>query len=431
MGLRLRSSGRDADDVASQNPVAEDPDVGSDTDSEDDSLDEKENKEKSKRPPDNDFAQQRLKAFNPVLTAKIVIPLLLGIAVVFAPLGAAMWYASHKIQDFTVNYTHCETMASSSHWLAVPSEYIKSHFRGFDADTMKAQWKLSSDESQMFDDEKKVCQLQFDIPRDVKAPIYMFYGLKNFYANHRRYVNSFSEFQLEGNPSSVDVIKNTAGQNCEPLSVNSEGKRYYPCGLIANSMFNDTFTETLKAVNGTDDDYKMTEKGIAWKTDKERFKKTKYKPSDVVPPPNWYKRFPNGYNETNMPDISKWYQFQNWMHPSALPLFYKLALRNDHDTLKKGVYQLNIGLHFPVLPYKGDKYVYFSQRSVIGGKNDFLGISWMVGGVICFLLGLVLLVINSVKPRKTGDISLLSWNRELDAQSQNYDASDHLPAEKE
>ena len=45
-------------------------------------------------------------------------------------------------------------------------------------------------------------------------------------------------------------------------------------------------------------------------------------------------------------------------------------------------------------------------------KERLLGISWMVGGGICFILGLALLVINFVKPRKTGDVNLLSWNQE-------------------
>lgn len=179
-------------------------------------------------------------------------------------------------------------------------------------------------------------------------------------------------------------------------------------------MFNDTFTEAFEAVNGTSSDNTLvlTDKGIAWSTDKNRFKKTQYNYTEVVPPPNWYKKFPNGYNETNIPDISTWYQFQNWMRPSALATFNKLALRNDTGSLERGIYQINVGLHFPVLPYKGKKYLYITQRSVIGGKNDFLGISWMVGGGVCFILGLALLVINFVKPRKTGDVNLLSWNQE-------------------
>ena len=54
---------------------------------------------------------KRLKAINPVLTAKTVIPLLVAIAIVFVPLGAAMWYASHKIEDITIDYSHAKILA--------------------------------------------------------------------------------------------------------------------------------------------------------------------------------------------------------------------------------------------------------------------------------------------------------------------------------
>ncbi|KGR12272.1 hypothetical protein MG5_01915 [Candida albicans P57072] len=373
-------------------------------------------KEKSRRPKENSFTQQRLKAINPVLTAKTVIPLLVAIAIVFVPLGAAMWYASHKIEDITIDYSQCQNLARFDYWSEIPDNFTTYNFRNIDTNSEskpKFSWKLTNDTSQQFDDEKLVCQVQFEVVEKMKGPIYLYYRLHNFYANHRRYVKSFSEDQLNGKPATLNTIKNTVGQNCQPLS-DVNGKRIYPCGLIANSLFNDTFTEAFEAVNGTSSDNTLvlTDKGIAWSTDKNRFKKTQYNYTEVVPPPNWYKKFPNGYNETNIPDISTWYQFQNWMRPSALATFNKLALRNDTGSLERGIYQINVGLHFPVLPYKGKKYLYITQRSVIGGKNDFLGISWMVGGGVCFILGLALLVINFVKPRKTGDVNLLSWNQE-------------------
>ncbi|KAF6063468.1 LEM3 (ligand-effect modulator 3) / CDC50 family protein [Candida albicans] len=233
-------------------------------------------KEKSRRPKENSFTQQRLKAINPVLTAKTVIPLLVAIAIVFVPLGAAMWYASHKIEDITIDYSQCQNLA-----------------RNIDTNSEskpKFSWKL---------------QMTHRNNLMMKSPIYLYYRLHNFYANHRRYVKSFSEDQLNGKPATLNTIKNTVGQNCQPLS-DVNGKRIYPCGLIANSLFNDTFTEAFEAVNGTSSDNTLvlTDKGIAWSTDKNRFKKTQYNYTEVVPPPNWYKKFPNGYNETNIPDIS-------------------------------------------------------------------------------------------------------------------------------
>ncbi|CAI5756520.1 unnamed protein product [Candida verbasci] len=380
--------------------------------SEDEPLNDK--KEKSRKPSDNAFRQQRLKAYNPVLTAKTVIPLLIAIAIVFVPLGAAMWYASDKIEDITIDYSRCTALATSDYWQPIPDNFTAFNFRKkFDGFQPDFRWRIGKDDSQLFDEDQFVCQIQFQVLERMKGPIYVYYRLENFYANHRRYVKSFSEDQLNGKAASLSDIKDTVGQNCEPLS-QRDGKRIYPCGLIANSLFNDTFSERLEAVNGTSSNntVELTKEGIAWATDKNRFKKTKYNYTEVVPPPNWYKKYPNGYNETNMPDISTWYDFQNWMRPAALSTFNKLVLRNDSASLEPGWYQMNIGMHFPVLRYGGKKYLYISQRSVIGGKNDFLGISWMVGGGICFILGLALLVINFVKPRKTGDVNLLSWNQE-------------------
>lgn len=380
----------------------------SDSDASDSEIDVPPPKPKSRKPGNNAFRQQRLKAFSPVFTASNVIPILLAIAIVFVPLGAAMYYASSRVQDLAINYAHCENLANEDTWTEIPEQYLDYHLKD---DYDRPVWRLTTDETQQFEDQSRVCQIQFNVPRELKGPIYFFYRLEEFYANHRRYVKSFSEDQITGKAASEDVVNNTVGQNCRPMSMH-EGKIIYPCGLIANSFFNDTFTSTLTGVNGTSQDYSMTNRGIAWNSDKDRFKKTEYKPEDVVPPPNWYKSFPNGYTEENMPDLSTWEEFHNWMHPAGLPTFNRLVLRNDNDPLPAGTYQVSIGLHFPVLPFNGGKYIYISQRSAMGGKNSFFGISWIVGGGICFILSIFLLIVNFIKPRKAGDVNLLSWNQE-------------------
>lgn len=389
---------------------------GSDAESDlDDTVPEK--KEKSKRPPENNFSQQRLKAVNPVFTARSVIPLLLLLGVFLVPLGAAMWLASNRIEDILIEYTHCETTASRNHWTPIPQEYLQYHLKD-NATIGNAQWMLATDESQAYEDEKNVCRIQFEIPHRIKGPLYLFYRLKNFHQNHRRYVKSFSEDQLNGKAASVADIKDTVGLNCEPLSLDENGKRIYPCGLIANSLFNDTFSSTLEAVNGTSTSYAMTNDGIAWSTNKNRYQKTQYSHEDIVPPPNWAKKFPNGYNATNVPDILTWAEFQNWMYTSAFADFHKLALKNDNDAIEQGTYEISVGLHFPVLPYDGHKYIFLSQRSALGGKNFFLGYVWIVSGGVCILLGLALLVVNVLLPRRAGDVNLLSWNREAIARDE-------------
>ena len=51
--------------------------------------------------------------------------------------------------------------------------------------------------------------LTIDIPKDMDAPIYVYYKLDNFYQNHRRYVKSRSDIQLRGKSGSTET--------CEPL----------------------------------------------------------------------------------------------------------------------------------------------------------------------------------------------------------------------
>lgn len=42
----------------------------------------------------------------------------------------------------------------------------------------------------------------------------MYYGLSNFYQNHRRYVKSRDDSQLNGDPSALLVSKNDNIQKC-------------------------------------------------------------------------------------------------------------------------------------------------------------------------------------------------------------------------
>lgn len=70
-----------------------------------------------------------------------------------------------------------------------------------------------------------------------KAPVYLYYGLKNFYQNHRRYVKSRDDSQLLGNSI---VSQSSLNTECAPYDSNGT-YIYAPCGAIANSLFNGIF----------------------------------------------------------------------------------------------------------------------------------------------------------------------------------------------
>jgi len=194
------------------------------------------------------------------------------------------------------------------------------------------------------------CTLQFSIPEDMNPPVFFYYRLTNFYQNHRRYVKSFQSDQLKGVAVDNNTISNSA---CDPIKTDpSTGKPYYPCGLIANSVFNDTFYDPvlLNVALGSGGSQNINEtyvmnstSGISWDSDSALYGITSYKPGDIIPPPNWQVRYPNNYTDANPPpNLELDEAFQVWMRTAGLPTFSKLARRNDSYPMKSGTYLLQV-----------------------------------------------------------------------------------------
>lgn len=226
--------------------------------------------------------------------------------------------------------------------------------------------------------------------------------------------------QLSGKGGSISTLNSNGG--CKPL-VSIGNQSIYPCGLIANSVFNDTFASPVllnpaNSFSTTNVTYNFSSTGIAWPGEAKKYVSNPighgYNSLDeIVPPPNWAKQFPNGYTSDNQPpDLATNEHFQNWMRTAGLPTFSKLWGRNDDDTMKQGRYSITIGLNFPVQPYKGTKSIVISTVSWIGGKNPFLGWAYVAVAALFMFLAVAGTVRHMIKPRRLGDMSLLSWNRQ-------------------
>lgn len=192
-----------------------------------------------------------------------------------------------------------------------------------------------------------VCHVQFYVPDALQPPVLLYYQLTNFYQNHRRYVKSFDQSQLAGQALDASAIN---GSDCSPLTgeLNEDGVwlPYYPCGLIANSQFNDTFQQPVLLNSAADatlnTTYHMIPNGTAWSSDARLYQETAYNYGDVLPPPNWRVQYP-AYNSTfPFPDLKTADAFQVWMRTAGLPTFSKLAMRNDNETMQIGRYEIQV-----------------------------------------------------------------------------------------
>ncbi len=310
------------------------------------------------KPEDTDFRQQRLRAWQPLLTPKWVISSFLIVGLVFLPIGIAILVTSGDVVELEQRYDHLGANSCEK------------------------------------------CPISFtvEIQEDMKSPVYFYYKLTNFYQNHRRYVKSRSDEQLSGEGSDTST--------CDPLERN-EGKILYPCGLVASSHFNDVFNMTItRASGGPDTTLALNEKGIAWETDVKTKFKDQYKFGTPFPSDRLTRKNPR--DGTDLPYLDDEH-FIVWMRTAGLPTFKKLYAKIETDLKKKDLVHITVDSNFEVHGFDGTKSVVFSTAGWLGGKNMFLGNAYVIVGAICIFLGLAFLAKQVISPRTLGDMKYFKW----------------------
>jgi len=226
----------------------------------------------------------------------------------------------------------------------------------------------------------------------MSPPIKVDFVIDPFFQNHPSYLESFSFSELTGSVGDVQPSK-----HCKLGSeVNASGFRLFPCGLQANSLFNDTFTlrdgKTGELLHlGTD--------GIAWQSDLRRFENPQGYPHRLHDFSWLFQRFP-----TVIPKLGvRAEALAVWLRPAATPRVQKpyaiLA-----DGLRAGqTIDIHIDANFPVSTIDAKKLLLLTTSGPLGGVSDLFGRFLLAAGSICWLAALLVLAIRLFCGRQLGE----------------------------
>ncbi|KAK1592364.1 hypothetical protein Q3G72_023721 [Acer saccharum] len=262
------------------------------------------------------FTQQRLPACKPVLTPAWVITTFLFIGAIFIPIGLVTLRASRSVVEIVERYD---------------IECVPEVFRG-----NKVSYIKDSSIS-------KNCTQYLKVDKYMKAPIYIYYQLDNYYQNHRRYVKSRSDKQL------FQGLKYNDTSSCQPEKLNN-GLPIVPCGLIAWSLFNDTYS------------------------------------------------FTRGTRKLMIHVFLDQEDLIVWMRTAALPNFRKLYGRIEEDLDAGDVVVVHLMNNYNTYSFSGKKKLVLSTSGWLGGKNDFLGAAYVFVGSSSIVISIVFMLLHVKNP---------------------------------
>ena len=276
---------------------------------------------------DSRFKQQRLPAWRPVPTIMSIVIVFLAFGIVFIILGIVLLAYSTKVKSYEIDYTECDL---------------------------------------------DICKKNITLNKDIDKPVFVYYQLDGFYQNSRRYLKSKNIDQLRGKTESTE--------DCEPAETNDEmelntsvaidgtklvgSNKAIPCGLMAKTFFNDTYTFSIN-----NESIVVDSSDIAFDKDKDLYSKNGY------PSKQWL----------NLTDQ----HFIVWMRPSGLPNPRKLWGKIDRDLKKGDNISIDIKNNYNVSAYEGKKKIILSNATVFGGKNTFLGTSYIVVGCLSIICAII------------------------------------------
>eukprot|EP00210_Caulerpa_lentillifera_P007272 g6954.t3 len=342
------------------------------------------------------FTKQELEGkWKPIPNFEWTIGFFVALTVVMLPLGGGVFYSATQNLNYSARYDNHEVAKK------VDEIFMDSLFAG----------------TQQF-------EITIEVREKMESPVYVYYELKDFYQNHKRYVRSVEFEQIgKGNISASDLSvckpyrlipgngsTDESTTECVLISI-TEHFMYVligvinPCGLLAHSYFNDTFKlQSSWTSDVADLGLKMKETGIATEWDR------KYLYGD-----HEAKNFNEDVNTRGGGQIegplNEDEHFMVWMKVGSRPTVRKLYGIIESDIPKGAHLTFEIQNRYNTYDFSGEKRLILSTANWTGGRDIFTGILFFVIGGMSALACLVILFVDRRVNREAGDIRALSWER--------------------
>ena len=222
------------------------------------------------------------------------------------------------------------------------------------------------------------CTLNFTLDKDIYTDkVAIYYGLINFNQNFRFLAQSRSNRQLSGKMKVEEIPRSCASEH---------NKTLYPCGHMANLMFDDEFTISYEGGNQTLDLNRFV---IAQEESRGYiYKNGPSMRQNYSKPKRWFKDpFALDQSDASNNGVENG-PFIVWMTTSTFENFFKLyALLTPHDgKLMKGQYKILVDYRYGVHKSGARKLIRIETIGGLGVRNNTFFVCLSCLSIIYMLL---------------------------------------------
>lgn len=327
------------------------------------------------------FAYQKLRGYRPVFRARTAEIFFFLAGTLLLALGIPILIASVNIQEIKTRYDDKGLM-----------ENLTNSARE------DALWQAG--------DEGVQYSIPVNITETLKPPIWVVIELNTFFQNYRRYVRSYDAQQMHDNGSAIP-----GASACEPFQFvgNSEDSSLLadgaivPCGQIAHSNFNDTYSLSLDG-----QPIEIDDSDIAWSSDRKHL----YGP---VEPINYNIYPPARGGNTSSTVLNENQHWMVWMRPGAKRVVQKLYGKLNQPLSAGSSLDIAVQNRYNTYAFGSEKKIILTTNSWVGGKNIFLPIFYLVASFLCYATTIFFLLgydAGLIRKRRWGSEDDFSWVRQ-------------------